>query len=202
MDNTDKNETTEEQRWHWEHVQEVRKVDLERERLTFEKRQYAHDEIRKVQAELNTAILKNGEVALRTSVLINGGACGFVLAFMGAIVTKQPNSLSKVSVFSGALSYFAYGVIAALTAIALTYVTNYVSSQHLKTFDMRDEPMVVPNPNTRVSKEKFVFAGPETPGLRLRKQFVHLLTMAAGIGSMAFFVFGLLEVRNVIAALK
>ena len=91
--------------------------------LKREDAQRAHDKADAFVTHVNEAAISNANLALRTSVLINGGAAVSVLAFVGGLVTqKRIISLEEIS---GALELFAIGVAMATAAMGFSYLTNY-----------------------------------------------------------------------------
>jgi hypothetical protein len=101
-----------------------------------------HDRSRRVSEATNEAVIKAGEVAIRTVMLINGGAAVAVLAFIGALVRDEGVTIKQISGVSGSLLWFAGGVAMAVWAMALSYFTNlcYVRSQSLNIFTF-DHPI-------------------------------------------------------------
>ncbi len=62
--------------------------------------------------------------ALKSILLVNGGASIALLAFIGNIVTSNPKSL-LISTLSLPLAYYTSGVLAAAAASAGAYITQY-----------------------------------------------------------------------------
>jgi hypothetical protein len=109
-----------------------------------------HDRSRRVSEAINEAVIKAGEVAIRTVMLVNGGAAVSVLAFIGALVRQDEVTVKQIAGVSSGLLWFAGGVAAAVLALALSYFTNfcYVGQERSKIFNF-DHPYVVDGANTR-----------------------------------------------------
>jgi hypothetical protein len=57
----------------------------------------AHDSSRAYQERMQEAVIKAGKVAIRTALLINGGAAIAVLAFIGAPVREGGVSVNQIA---------------------------------------------------------------------------------------------------------
>jgi hypothetical protein len=147
-----------------------------------------HDRSRKFSETTNEAIVKQGEVAIRTVMLINGGAAVSVLAFIGALVREDGLTVKQVAGVSGSLLWFGGGVAAAALALALSYFTNfcYGRSETSKIFTF-DHPYICDGENTR--------------WWHCWGYAFHLGAIAWGVLSLAAFVVGMVEVYRAIARL-
>jgi len=85
----------------------------------------AHDRSHGVSEALNEATIKAGEVAIKTVMLINGGAAVSVLAFIGGLVGQGRVTVKQMTDVSGSLLWFAAGVALAALALAFSYLTNF-----------------------------------------------------------------------------
>jgi len=74
--------------------------------------------------EMFRSVLTYAETALKNALLISGGAAVALLAFMGNILAKDPQS-RLVAQFSAPLACFVYGVLAAALASGGSYATQY-----------------------------------------------------------------------------
>src|SRR5664279_1953895 len=97
--------------------------DLEHRRWVFEQGRHdaerAHDNNDKFFHKVNEAAITAANLALRMSLLLNGGAAISVLSFIGNLpADKKP-------LVAGGLVWFAWGAAAAVAGIALAYATNY-----------------------------------------------------------------------------
>ena len=68
------------------------------------------------------AVIQVGQVALKTSLLINGGAAVALLAFLGRIWETHPSG-PVVSDITSSLLWFVFGVFLAAVASAIAYLT-------------------------------------------------------------------------------
>jgi hypothetical protein len=109
-----------------------------------------HDRSRKFTETTNEAVVKQGEMAIRAAMLINGGAAVAVLAFIGALVRQDGLTIKQAASVSGGLLWFAGGVAAAVWALALSYFTNYcyAGAESTKVFTL-EHPYIIDGANTR-----------------------------------------------------
>jgi hypothetical protein len=123
----------------------------------------------------HTASVSSGAEAVKTALLINGGAAIAVLAFIGGIASQGRISTSDINDVAGGLSWFGYGVLSAAVTMGLAYLTNRAI---LSTVGIS-------------SKIRSAVSG-----------LIQLLTVAAFITSIVLFAFGLFDVRTSIGKLK
>src|SRR5262249_24860467 len=71
----------------------------------------------------NEALTNGANLALRMSLLINGGGAVAPLAFIKDLGEEQQRAVADT------LVWFGFGVTAAVIALALAYFTNYSASQ-------------------------------------------------------------------------
>lgn len=121
----------------------------------------------KAQQQVNlatyTAINDYAQIALKTVILINGGASISLLAFIGNIWTKGINK-SAVESLTNSIAFFAFGVLIAAVATAFGYFTQfcYSTSQYSK-------------------NKKWQIAG----------YVIHILALVLVIGAYCFFALGI-----------
>jgi hypothetical protein len=84
-----------------------------------------------VALESFKATITAGQNALRTGILINGGAAAGLLTFLGSIVTK-PEGASLKHPLAIALLFFGLGVLACAVALAFVYLTQWVNSRQVE----------------------------------------------------------------------
>ncbi|NIC05281.1 hypothetical protein [Billgrantia bachuensis] len=80
--------------------------------------QHQHDE----RMELRREVTTTGQAALKSALLINGGAAVALLAFIGRIWGSE-ESQHTLEVLSGALLSFVFGVLSAAVAAGATYIS-------------------------------------------------------------------------------
>ena len=76
------------------------------------------------EKEIFRAIFTYGEQALKSVILINGGASVALLAFIGNLIAKGGGS-ATTQLLSLALAFFVYGVLLGSVAVGASYVTQY-----------------------------------------------------------------------------
>lgn len=84
--------------------------------------QYQAQETRAV--ELFRSVITYGSAAMKSSLLINGGAAVAILAFIGNIWTKE-TGLEAVKSLTTAILLFSFGVLAAALGTAGSYFSQY-----------------------------------------------------------------------------
>ena len=78
--------------------------------------------------ELFRSVIGYGQAALKSAMLINGGAAAALLAFIGNIWIKGV-SPDAVNSLTSAIAYFAFGVLVAAIGTAESYFTQYCYSE-------------------------------------------------------------------------
>ena len=85
----------------------------------------AHYNAQQLQAvEMFKSVISYGTAALKSAILINGGAAVALLAFIGNIWNKSIPQ-SAVGHLTSAIAYFSFGVLAATIGTASSYITQY-----------------------------------------------------------------------------
>lgn len=97
-------------------------LDLERWKAQQEANLEAWKAEQQVSMEMFRSVIASGQIALKTALLVNGGAAVALLAFIGNIWSKtQPLAVAKGLTLS--LLLFGSGVLAAAVAAGVTYLT-------------------------------------------------------------------------------
>lgn len=140
-----------------------------------------HDELDAYAKQTNDAAIQSGQLALRMSMLVNGGAAVAVLTFLGALSSTV--GMQEVSRLASTIEWFAWGVGAAVLGMAFGYLTNYCHVSHTHSFIRTwDHPYSTPSDTTKY----WSVAG----------TVVHVGAVAAAISSLGLFVIGMIEVRE------
>jgi hypothetical protein len=127
-----------------------------------------HDRAKDFEDKTNEATIAAGQVALRTSVLINGGAAVAVLAFIGGLVGHERVPLAQVGKVAGSLMWFAAGVAVAGAALALSYCTHFC---HVALSESR----------RRTWDHPYLEDGPSTSRWQLRSNVFHWAAIIVGL---------------------
>jgi hypothetical protein len=148
----------------------------------------AHDRSHAFFDAVNEATIKSGEAAIKTSMLINGGAAVSVLAFIGGLVGQGRLTVKQMTDVSSSLVWFAVGVALAASALAFSYFTNYAhvsrESSKIKTW-----------------QHPYLIDGPRTGRWTVVAWVFHACAVVAGILSIVVFIVGMLDVRSSITRL-
>ena len=147
-----------------------------------------HDRSRAYMELTDEAVIKGGEVAVRTAMLINGGAAVAVLAFVGALVREDGVSVKQIAGISSSLLWFGGGVAAAAWALALSYFTNYCHGR-------------LENSKLRTWQHPYIENGDRTPFWERWSFWFHVGAIVWGVLALVAFIVGMIDVRNAILRL-
>jgi hypothetical protein len=149
----------------------------------------AQDQLNQFNLATNEATIKSSELALRTAVLINGGAAISVLAFIGGLVGQGRIGIGQLDGIAASLTRFALGVASATAGMGLSYATHYLTQATQASHKMTSEP-------------PFIEPAPMTKWWKLARHSVHIFAIAAGIASLILFIVGMFDVKNAITSFK
>ncbi|MDQ8205839.1 hypothetical protein [Pelagicoccus sp. SDUM812003] len=79
--------------------------------------------------EMFRSVILAGQSALKSSLLINGGASVAILAFIGNLATKDSKYEIMISNLSSTLFFFTIGVLCAALGFGTTYASQYSYSR-------------------------------------------------------------------------
>ncbi|MBR0962234.1 hypothetical protein [Bradyrhizobium japonicum] len=171
----DNQQTFEERKW-------AREQQIEEEKWKTEKRREdahrAHDKSTEFHTYINQATIDAGSLALRTLVLINGGAAVAILAFLGAVASKDKIDFVQIGAVANTLKYYAAGVASAFVAMTLAYLTNYLMVS-VETF------------KNKIYVHPFVVETDRSRKMARLNRIFHVLTLLASLGSLGCFVIGM-----------
>ena len=88
-----------------------------------------HDTVTDFASKTNAAAVEAANLALRTAMLINGGAAISVPAFIGGLASRDKVSLQAITQTAATLIWFATGVAVATLSMGLAYFTNLCIAQ-------------------------------------------------------------------------
>jgi hypothetical protein len=177
---TDQQMPFEERKWRHELEIEERKWKFEKNR---EDAQRAHDNSNDFHTYTNKAALDAANLALRTLVLINGGAAVAILAFLGAIASKDKIDLEQVSHVANTLRFYAVGVAFGVAAMALAYLTNYFMAS-------------VENAKDRMWEHPFVRDNEKSRQMMRVNRVFHVLSFLLAFTSLSLFIVGMWTTSN------
>lgn len=144
-----------------------------------------HDALISRYVALSESVIKSGDLALRSCLLINGGAAIAILAFMGNVVTRDPASHKLLADISCGLIDFALGVVAAVVAMGLTYFDHFLNWKHATS-------------QKRVWTHPYIEPGDRTAFWARVKTTVHVITVLLAIGSVVAFGWGLFAIAHAV----
>ncbi len=88
----------------------------------------AHDLNRQISNQCRSAAVESANVAIRSLILINGGAVVALLAFVGAIESSDLTNSIKIEELVAPIFSFAVGVGGAAIAAILAYLVNMLDA--------------------------------------------------------------------------
>jgi hypothetical protein len=181
---TEQGSSFEDRKWAQEQEIESKKWEFERIRNEAER---AHDKSNEFHTYVNKAAIDGSNLALRTLVLINGGAAIAMLAFLGTVAKDQSN-LSKIGEVAHTLRYFAIGVALACAGMALAYFTHFFMVS-VETF--KDRTYVHPYVVETAKSRRFMSDN----------RVFHVLPVLAAAASLAMFVIGMFAASDKVTQL-
>ncbi len=162
---------------------DAKKWEYEQNRSMAEKQ---HDDENEFFFRVNEATINNGNLALRTLVLINGGAAVAILAFVGSLVTTNGEKFSNhLTQLTSPLMWFAWGVALAAIGIGLAYAANYSTVSHASS-------------KSRHYEHPFVRDTPASNRWMIAVYTFQALAILVAIGSLAMFIYGMYDIRSAI----
>jgi Trk-type K+ transport system membrane component len=144
--------------------------------------QRAHDRSNAFARQINDAAINGANLALRMALLINGGAAITLLTFVGDLPAEQKRAVAAT------LDWFAWGVAAAMAALAFAYFTNHGLAVQERSKTWTDKP-------------PYLVDGPNTKRWRKLVLLFRCLAIGVGIGSLVLFIVGMLSIRAVLTKL-
>lgn len=143
----------------------------------------AHDDELAFGTKANEAAVKNAEEAIKAALLVNGGSCIAMLAFVGTLASRDALSSAQLSEIVRPLLYFGAGVAAAVVASAAAYFTNlYLANASAHRERSYVEPFIRP---TSQSKRRGRAA-----------EFFRWIGIIAVTASIACFIGGLVTAKG------
>jgi hypothetical protein len=137
----------------------------------------AHDKSRERFNRVNEAAISGANLALRMVLLINGGAAIALLTFIRDLSANQKRAVAD------ALLWFAWGVAAAMFALAFAYFTNYAMAQAEGSKTWQDQP-------------PYVVDRTATASWYWLNGVFHIAAVIVGLASLILFILGMLSVRS------
>ena len=133
--------------------------------------------------KVTEAAIENANLAMRTAVLINGGAAISVLAFAGALASQ--GKFAVLTQVASSLLWFALGAVAATIAMMFAYATNYCIAERSWSFDRRPE-------------HPYIFPTERWWAWHRAANAFQLLAALGGLASVGLFVYGIIAVKRAI----
>jgi hypothetical protein len=148
----------------------------------------AHDgEVAFFQA-VNEAAIRSGENAIKAAILINGGACVAIMAFVGALASQGRIGTAQLTDVASCMVDFASGVAFGGAAAGASYLTNYCIAG-------------LSASRTRHWDHPYVRPGQNFPRWRTTARIFQILAIGFALGSLVAFIFGVVQLRKSVARL-
>ena len=143
--------------------------------------QRAYERCEESHLKFNEMTIASSQLALRTSVLINGGAAVAILAFVGGLTSQSKITLAQLTIIAHSLIWFGSGVALATRAMVFAYFTNYFTTSYIGSLIATgSSPSLIPSPKSKI--------------VNFLKTIFHILAVVSGLGSLLLFVYGMFEV--------
>ena len=169
------------------------KEKLDRQHM-FEARKEYSREVTEYALQFDRHLKDYGQMALRTCILLNGGAIIALLTFIGSVVGKTVGKTEIApALFVLPFSMFVAGLVCTVCSMTLAYL-NYMTHH-----ESRAEPGSLAN---NMISPQANWPGNFTPSNAIKVRWSWLLALAFGIGSIIFFGAGCYKVALVFSSLK
>jgi hypothetical protein len=171
----------------WQREQQIEEAKWKHE-LQRDDAKRAHDTSAEFHAYTNKAAMDGASLALRTLIVINGGAAIAILTFLGGVASKDKSDFTKVGAVADTIQYFAIGVALALVGMALAYFTNYFMA-------------AVEGAKRRIWEHPYLKETPRSKQLRKLNIGFHVAAFLAASVSLILFVVGMFAASDEITNL-
>lgn len=166
----------------WAFEQEQRQAEQKQRLAEREHDRNAENGVKQVLAAIEA-----GHHALRAILLINGGAAVALLAFIGAIASKE--GVSSVADLAASIQWFAFGVAATAAAIGMTYLVNHCYALSMRTMEHSwEHPYVKDTPKS----ERWERFG----------EVLNVMVILVALAALGLFVWGMLSVQQEVGKLR
>lgn len=148
----------------------------------------AHDLNRQDSAEFRKAAVESANLAIRSMVLVNGGAVVALLAFVGAIASKDFGYVPKVDDLVTPIWWFALGVGLSSILAALAYLVNMLDADITNSVNFT---------------WKHPYVEDTSSALRLRgfRTIIHVSALIIAVATLCVFFRGILGVTDAITGM-
>lgn len=148
----------------------------------------AHDLNRQTSAELRKSAIDSANIAIKSLLLINGGAVIALLAFVGSIEASDAGANISAEPFVASIWWFAFGVGLSAAVAFLAYMIMLFDQGILDNVDLVwDHPYV---------KDK-----PIVNRLWWIRTVLHILAMLLAVGTLCAFFYGVYSVTEAVKIL-
>jgi hypothetical protein len=171
----------------WQREQQIEEVKWKHE-LQRDDAKRAHDISAEFHTYTNKAAMEGANLALRTLIVINGGAAIAILTFLGGVASKDKIDFTKVGAVANTIRYFAIGVALALVGMALAYVTNYLMAE-------------VERAKRKIWEHPYLEETPHSQRMRRLNIGFHVAAFLAAFVSLILFVVGMFAASDKITHL-
>jgi hypothetical protein len=162
--------------------------DRWKHKLIREDAKRAHDASNEFHTYTNKAAIEGANLALRTLIVINGGAAIAVLTFLGGVSSKDKIDFTKVGAVADTIKYFAIGVACALATMALSYFTHFFMTG-------------IESTKNKIWEHPFLEDTPRSLLMRKLNLGFHAAAFAAALASLALFMCGMFAASDKITHL-
>jgi hypothetical protein len=150
----------------------------------------AHEGSDKDWHQANEGAMAIGNIALRTAVLINGGAAVASLTFIGSLINSKSIALGpNLVTLTGPLIWFAMGVASATIAMGFGYLTNYSNAG-------------IVSGRTKIYESPYFLETTTSKRWRISSTVFTILSIISATASLGLFICGMVAIRTAITTVN
>jgi hypothetical protein len=145
----------------------------------------AHDRHHERLLKANETAVQAGQIAIRTAVIVNGGAAVSVLAFIGGLVGQGRLGIQEITSVANSLVWFAAGIVCGIGSLGASYLAQYSIRNGVELKEYSFE-----KPYIRTSRASMLW--------KRIADAMRAIGILTGIASVALFVLGMRDVHGAI----
>lgn len=169
-------------------MQDEQEQTKEMHDLSLEHAKRAHDLNRQTSADHTKAAIESANLAIRSLILVNGGAVVALLAFLGSLESGDSENAVKVDALIVPLLSFGLGVAFSAVTVVLAYLVNMFDSD-------------ITNSVRLIWEHPYVEDDEKAPRLKSWRFWLHIFAIFFAFASLVAFFIGIVTVAKAMSAL-
>lgn len=169
-------------------MQDEEEQTKEMQDLNLEHATRAHDLNRQTSANHTKAAIESANFAIRSLILVNGGAVVALLAFLGALESGDSGNALKVDALIVPLLSFGLGVAFSAVTVTLAYLVNMLDSDITNSVHLTWE-------------HPYVEEDEKAPRLKWWRVRLHIAAIIFALASLMSFFVGIITVATAMSEL-